>query len=64
MPTVKVDKEKCIGCGLCVSMCPDVFEFGDDNKARVKNPKGCASANCDCKEIAEMCAVEAISYEE
>jgi len=62
MPTVKVDPKKCIGCGLCISMCPEVFEFGKDDKARVKNPDKCKSASCDCKEIAEMCAVKAITY--
>ncbi|MBQ8193575.1 MAG: ferredoxin [Bacilli bacterium] len=34
-----VDKEKCIGCGQCVSICEDVFNFDDDNLAKVvQNP--------------------------
>jgi len=33
---VKVNKDKCIGCGYCTSVCPDVFELGDDGKSRVK----------------------------
>jgi ferredoxin len=33
MVTPSVDKEKCIGCGLCASTCPDVFELGDDGKS-------------------------------
>ena len=24
----------CIGCGLCVSICPEVFEIGDDGLAK------------------------------
>ena len=24
----------CIGCGLCVSICPEVFEIGDDGLAQ------------------------------
>lgn len=30
---VYVDKETCIGCGLCPGICPDVFELNDDGKA-------------------------------
>ncbi|MDD6156290.1 MAG: ferredoxin [Lachnospiraceae bacterium] len=25
--------EKCIACGLCVSICPEVFEMTDENVA-------------------------------
>ena len=32
---LKVDKEKCIGCGFCVGTCEDVFTFDDDNQAKV-----------------------------
>ena len=28
-----VDKDTCIGCGLCASTEPDVFEIDDDGKA-------------------------------
>ena len=55
---VKVDKEKCIGCGLCESICPEVFEIGKDGKSHVKNPKACK--NGKCKEAAESCPVQAI----
>jgi len=54
---VKVDKELCIGCGLCQSMCPEVFEIGDDAKARVINQ---IKSPC-IKEAIESCPVEAIS---
>jgi len=57
MVSVKVDKEKCIGCGLCESMCPDVFKIGSDGKSAVKNPKG----KCNLKEVADACPVQAIN---
>lgn len=28
-----VDKETCIGCGLCESICPEIFKMDDDGKA-------------------------------
>ena len=37
MAILKVDKNKCIGCGTCVSLCPDFFEMGADGKAQVIN---------------------------
>lgn len=53
---VSVDKEKCIGCGTCVSVCPEAFEMGNDNIAKVKSQK----APC-IKQAIEMCPVDAIS---
>lgn len=32
----KVNQEACIGCGACVSLCPDVFDFNDEGYAFVK----------------------------
>jgi len=54
---VSVDKKKCIGCGACVSICPDGFEMGDDGKSKAKK-KDC-NLDC-CKEAKEICPVEAI----
>lgn len=54
---VKVDKVKCIGCGACVAMCPEVFAIGSDGKSGVKNPKG----KCDLKAATDACPVGAIS---
>lgn len=56
---VKVDQSKCIGCGLCVSLCPDVFELDDEGKSRVKNPEG----ECNLEEAANSCPVGAISLD-
>ena len=30
---VRVDEEKCIGCGLCLGLADAVFSFNDDGKA-------------------------------
>jgi len=54
---IKVDKKKCIGCGACVSICPEVFEIGSDGKAKVK-----AQKKIPCvKEAVESCPNNAIS---
>ena len=54
---IKVDAEKCIGCGLCWTVCPQVFASGKDGKSFVK-----AQKDIPCvKEALESCPVSAIS---
>ena len=53
----KVDKEKCIGCGLCASICSEVFKINKDNKAEVISDKDIPCV----KEAIESCPVDAIS---
>jgi len=51
---VQVDKNKCIGCGICTGICPDGFQL-IDGKSTVKNP------NADCiRQAAESCPTGAI----
>ncbi len=59
---VKVDKELCIGCGVCVQSCPEVFEFDDDGKAEVVDDGECNG--CDCEDVTDSCPTEAIIIEE
>lgn len=30
-----VNEDKCIGCGQCISICDNVYEFNDNNLAKV-----------------------------
>lgn len=54
---LKVDQNKCIGCGMCAGLCPDSFVMNHDGKAEVVNDKV-----TDCsKNAADNCPVEAIS---
>ena len=60
---VKVDRDVCTGCELCVDTCPEVFEMDDDiAKEKVKvvpeDLEDCA------REAAENCPVEAIEVDE
>lgn len=59
--TIKVDAKKCIGDGTCVSLCPQCFEMGNDQKAKVIS-QDCK--DCDLKEVAQMCPVGAIEISE
>ncbi len=55
---LRVNKEKCIGCGLCVNLCPEVFELADDGKSVTKEG---ADFSKDCvKEAKDGCPVSAI----
>lgn len=33
--TIKVNKEKCIGCGSCFATAPEIFAIDIDGKAKV-----------------------------
>ena len=59
-----VDKELCIGCGLCEDICPDVYEMNDEDKSQVK-VKPVPSEFKDCALEAESeCPVNAITHED
>lgn len=57
MMNIKVDSDKCIGCGTCASLCPEKFEMSG-LKASVKDIAECA---CDLEDIMDNCPVDAIS---
>ena len=59
---VSVDKETCIGCGLCVDTAPEVFEM-DGDVAVAKAEEVPAGAEESCKEGADACPVEAIKID-
>lgn len=64
--------QKCVGCGLCVSACPDVWGWGRDNQARLKDPvriegereEGVYPDQNGLVIAAEHCPVGAIKLEE
>lgn len=54
-------EEGCISCGLCESICPDVFEMPDEAHVIVGSD---FEANEDCiRDAAESCPVEIIKFE-
>lgn len=41
MVKIQVDKEKCIGCGLCSSIAPNSFKLNEeDSRVEAINPPG------------------------
>ena len=59
----KVDQETCIGCGVCPSVCPEVFEMKDDGKSHVIADPVPDGVEDSAKEAEESCPVEAIEVE-
>jgi len=59
-----VNKETCVGCGLCADKCPDVFEMNDESIAEARTDSVPPEAEDCCREAAERCPVEAICLEE
>ena len=61
---VKIDHDKCIGCGSCVGLNPDIFHFNDEGLADAKEeeiPENVVEATEDAK---NSCPVGAIEEEE
>ncbi|KPJ57348.1 hypothetical protein AMJ49_02020 [Parcubacteria bacterium DG_74_2] len=57
---VKVNKEKCIGCGFCIGVCPEIFELGEEGKSQVKKEVDLEKNKKCIKESKEGCPVGAI----
>lgn len=60
----KVDKDTCIACGLCPSICPECFDMQDDGKAGAIVEEVPDGAEDSAKEAEESCPVNAIEVEE
>jgi ferredoxin len=59
-----VDQDECIGCGVCIEMCPEVFKWNDDETAVAYTNPVPEDVRSVCQEAAESCPSEAITIEE
>lgn len=58
--------DSCIGCGICATIAPDVFEMSaETGKSEVKEDADFSDENIEkAKEAAAACPVEAIEVKE
>ena len=65
---VSVDQTKCVVCGSCVAICPEVFEMRDDGtvnvKAELQGVDIPTELEAKVKEAQSMCPATAIVIEE
>lgn len=59
-----VDKNTCIGCGLCPEICPKIFRMDDDGLAIAEDIEIPEDVLADAKEAEESCPVAAITVDE
>jgi NAD-dependent dihydropyrimidine dehydrogenase PreA subunit len=55
--TLRLDGERCIGCGICCEVCPQGVFGLENQKAVLVDRDGCM----ECGACAQNCPVEAIS---
>ncbi len=60
----KIDRDACIGCELCTTISPLVFEMDDEDIAIVIADPVPVDAEDSAKEAQENCPTDAISIEE
>jgi ferredoxin len=64
--------KKCVGCGLCVLSCPDIWAWGEDGQARFKKPTEVSEdqevvlveGSSGLDSVVSGCPVQAIKLEE
>lgn len=59
-----VDKDTCIGCGLCPSICSEVFSMDSDGLAKAIDDEVPDSCQDDALDAESSCPVNAISVEQ
>jgi len=66
MAIIKLERDKCIGCGSCSAICPKFFEMAEDGKSHllnteIKNTEELEVKKIECAEAAaEVCPVQCI----
>lgn len=58
-----IDRDGCIGCGVCADTCPEVFRMADDGLAEVYTDPIPASSEDSALEARESCPVSVITVE-
>ena len=61
---VKVDQESCIGCGMCIDVCPKVFKYNDEDKSEPIMQEVPEDLKDKALEAKNVCPVDAIEVDE
>ena len=57
--TLSLNEEKCVGCGMCLQVCPHAVIVMNDRHAEIRNRDACM----ECGACARNCPSEAITVE-
>ena len=58
-----IDRDGCIGCGLCEEICPEVFHIADDGLAQVILDEVPEDVEDEALEAADSCPTQVIIVE-
>lgn len=61
---IYVDKETCIGCGVCVAIAPKYFKIGDDGKSEPLKEEVDPEDEETVRTAAQSCPTGSIKIEE
>jgi len=56
----EVNQELCISCGACIDVCPEVFDWNDEEKAQAIMEEVPDELGNQASEAAESCPTDAI----
>ena len=54
--SLQLDENKCVGCGMCMMVCPHAVFFMNEHHARIKDRDACM----ECGACAKNCPADAI----
>ncbi|WP_026306655.1 ferredoxin [Smaragdicoccus niigatensis] len=57
---IRVDRNRCEGHAMCVSLVPEIFDVGDDGKVRLLTETVEASQVADAQLAVDSCPVQAL----
>jgi len=57
--SIRIDRQRCIGCGKCAEICPgNLIVIDESKKAFIRNPRDCWG----CAACVKECRFQAIEY--